>query len=132
MRKKLFIFILFVVLCMNGCRWTLGEKKCESDEDCPYDMYCGSEKVCVFYPDDGVKDVGHRDTGVTDISGEEVRDYGVDIVDVVEDVEEIKDYGLDGGVEIEDVEDIGDNMVVDVGDVSVDIEDIGVEGLKST
>jgi hypothetical protein len=47
MRKELFIFILFVVLCMNGCRWTLGEKKCESDEDCPYDMYCGSEKVCV-------------------------------------------------------------------------------------
>jgi len=103
-------------------------KACFKNGTCLEGLVCDKERnICVKEElfDGGVKDVGHRDTGITDISGEEVRDYGGDIVDVVEDVEEIKDYGVDGGVEIEDVEDIGDNMVVDVGDVSVDVEDVG-------
>ena len=128
------IFLVFAILVMLAVSCVpisdRGEegKACFKNGTCLEGLVCDKERnICVKEElfDGGVKDVGHRDTGITDISGEEIRDYGVDIGDVVEDVEEIKDYVVDGGVEIEDVEDIGDNMVVDVGDVSVDIEDVG-------
>jgi hypothetical protein len=131
MKNILLVFAILVMVAVSCVPISdRGEegKACFKNGTCLEGLVCDKERnICVKEElfDGGVKDVGHRDTGITDISGEEVRDYGVDIVDAAEDVEEIKDYGVDGCVEIEDVVDIVDNMVVDVGDVSVDIEDIG-------
>jgi hypothetical protein len=121
MKNILLVFAILVMVAVSCVPISdRGEegKACFKNGTCLEGLVCDNERnICVKEElfDGGVKDVGHRDTGITDISGEEIRDYGVDIVDAAEDVEEVKDYGVDGGV---DVEDVSMDIIKDIGDMT--------------
>jgi hypothetical protein len=126
MRNRGLIYV-FLVISLIGCigRSEVGREgePCFKNGFCFEGLVCDPvSRICVKEGSiDGGVDAGHKDTEVLDTNVEEIRDYGLDVIDAAEDVEEIRDYREDVGL---DVEDISDNVLVDVEDISVDIEDV--------
>ena len=115
MNKRVLIIFLFVMFGMYGCKLSLGDKECQSDNDCPLDMYCGSEGICIPLEQNGNEDVG----GETETNDA----ISVDAKDIItsDTNEDIVDIGYDVG----DVGDVRDVFINDIGDVVIDIGDTG-------
>jgi len=105
MKIKLIFSVILLMMVVIGCQCELGDIKCKNDRDCPIDMVCGSEGVCVYPPDGGVGDTGINDVVSDTVSGDIADVLCRDILEVgIDEVEDVSDAGLD----VSDISDISD------------------------
>lgn len=122
MIKRLFIIGLLLIFCGCSCEMRL---KCKTDDNCPSDMICGENKICIYPDENQIRDVSINDTmDVVDINQNDIlTDNAADIE--ANDIPDIKDIETD--IEVSDIPDITDTETdVEISDIedTIDIADV--------